>query len=90
MADRWQYFNGVVAGVALLCLICVGCLTAPGRAVRSGANTLLSLRLERYCAARTEAERQLIRDRINAGLHFSGQIIIVCPAEQPVPDIEGL
>ena len=51
----------ILASLSLVFIIVMeGCLTPQGRALRSVANTALSTRLTNYCAARTEAERQVI------------------------------
>ena len=71
----------VFFGVAVVwgaVVVGAGCLTAPGRAIRSGINTVLSMKLEQYCAARTEPERRILRESINSRLRFSGEIVIQC------------
>ena len=70
----------ILASLSLVFIIVMeGCLTPQGRALRSVANTALSTRLTNYCAARTEAERQVIASAINNRLYFAGQVRVVCP-----------
>ena len=72
-----------ISGVSgILCLLLLGgCLTPQGRAVREVGNIWLSTKMERYCANKDKAERDVIARAVNDKLHFNGQVRIVCEGE---------
>ena len=70
-------------GIIILSVISSGCLTPQGRALKAAGNAYLSTRMQRYCDARSEAERAIIASALNTRLYFAGEIRIVCPPPKP-------